>query len=118
MAKPTCKLYKNDKGEIAVLYSPGYGAGWSSTWNFHPNIAFDKRIVEYVLEHKKTGEPIDEKVMKAYLESIGYEDVYCGGAKNLIVEFVKPGTYVRINEYDGYESLEILNLEKGYTFLE
>ena len=37
--------YYNENGELGVLISPGFGAGWSS-WNCD-EIAFDKRVVEY-----------------------------------------------------------------------
>ena len=36
-------------GKVAVLYSPGFGAGWS-TWNSHnPDLLFDSIIVDFVL---------------------------------------------------------------------
>lgn len=41
------KVY-NEQGEVAVLYSPGYGAGWS-TWNPH-DCLFTPEIVQLVLE--------------------------------------------------------------------
>ena len=39
--------YYNENGELGVLISTGFGAGWSS-WNCD-EIAFDKRVVEYWL---------------------------------------------------------------------
>ena len=43
------KKYIRD-GQVAVIYSPGYGAGWS-TWNEHEELlSTDARIVERVLE--------------------------------------------------------------------
>ena len=38
------KKYYNENGELGILISPGFGAGWSS-WSCD-EIAFDKRIVE------------------------------------------------------------------------
>ena len=44
------------KGEIKVLVSPGYGAGWS-TWNSDSiNLAVDKRIVDFFELHGKDTE--------------------------------------------------------------
>ena len=37
---------------VAVIYSPGFGGGWS-TWNFsHPDCVFDKEIAEQVLDRE------------------------------------------------------------------
>ena len=33
--------YYNENGELGVLYSPGFGAGWS-TWS-NEELAYDKR---------------------------------------------------------------------------
>ena len=42
--------YVNDRDEVAVLYSPGFGAGWS-TWNReHPDMLFDAGMVDLVLK--------------------------------------------------------------------
>ena len=34
-------------GQVAILYSPGYGGGWS-TWG-EPEMAWDKRLVDAFL---------------------------------------------------------------------
>ena len=53
--------YFNADGQVAVLYSPGYGAGWS-TWNdFSGCLIFDSRIVELVLQNKH------EEITKSWL---------------------------------------------------
>ena len=39
-------------GKVAVLISPGFGAGWY-TWNYdYPEILFDPAIVKLVMEEK------------------------------------------------------------------
>ena len=113
--RPDCEVYKNEEGKIAVLVSPGWGAGWS-TWN-DKRLAYDKRIVEYILEN---GAPKKDSTgaFKRFIESLGYSNVYMGGAYQLEVEWVKPGSYVRITEYDGSEGLEILNAERSYILLD
>ena len=62
--------YYNEKNELAVLVSVGYGAGWS-TWNSGEGedkfaLALDSRIVKKVMENTSPEE------METYLESIGY----------------------------------------------
>ena len=41
--------YNDDHSCYAVLVSHGFGAGWSS-WNSE-EIAYDKRVIEWYLEH-------------------------------------------------------------------
>jgi hypothetical protein len=90
------KLIKD--GYVAVLYSPGFGAGWYS-WNYEcPEILFDPAIVKLV-EEKKFGE------LATYV-SLKYPDIYTGGMKDLEVEWMPIGTEFKINEYDGAESIE------------
>lgn len=89
-------------GKVAVLYSPGYGAGWS-TWA-HENeeaMVFDSRIVKHVLDgdFEKAGE-VAEKL---------YPGNYVGGARQLNVMWLPVGTQFEITEYDGSESVEVLS---------
>ena len=44
----------NDRGEVAVLVSYGYGAGWYS-WNDNLQMLFDPEIVDYVLYVNEQG---------------------------------------------------------------
>jgi len=45
--------YKNEAGQVAVLYSPGFGSGWS-TWAAVTDNAclFDPETVQWVLDGK------------------------------------------------------------------
>lgn len=88
----------SEDGKVAVLYSPGFGAGWY-TWNTeYPEILFDPNIVKFVEK-----EEFDKA--KAYVE-LKYPDIYPGGLSDLKVAWVKEGTLFKVNEYDGNESLE------------
>lgn len=92
------KVIRN--GLVAVLYSPGFGAGWS-TWNYqYPELLFDPIIVQ-MIEDGTNSETID-----AYC-SAKYSDGYFGGSDDLTVEWIPVGTQFRIHEYDGSESIEI-----------
>lgn len=89
----------DDQGLVAVLISPGFGAGWS-TWSAAEQteaMLFDSRLVDFVLSHGAEG-------LGAYAESIGYTG-YMGGAEDVQVEWLEPGTRFVVEEYDGSESL-------------
>jgi hypothetical protein len=83
-------------GKVAVLYSPGYGAGWYS-WNSDEDLLFDPEIVAAV----EAGD-------LAKAEAIAgrkYPDAYLGGAEQLRIEWIPQGTAFEIHEYDGSESI-------------
>jgi len=87
-------------GMVAVLVSPGFGAGWY-TW-CHDDMAeallFDPEVVAWV-ENGKVG-PVPDMNAKYIMY-----DFYDGGASDLIVVWVPEGAKFRIHEYDGSESL-------------
>ncbi|AOV01719.1 hypothetical protein N5K37_32440 [Delftia tsuruhatensis] len=93
--------YEKD-GQIAVLVSPGYGAGWSS-WNgeYRDILLFDKEIVQAVLDgdRAKAERIAKEKCPNAYL----------GGSGQLQVEWVTKGARIEVDEYDGHESLTVVD---------
>ena len=91
----------DEEGNVAVLISPGFGAGWS-TWSRGQEteaLLFDSRLVDAVLAEM----PADE--FEKYCESLGYEH-YMGGAKDLEVIWLEPGTRFQIHEYDGSETIQ------------
>ena len=90
--------YYNENGQLGVLISYGFGAGWS-TWN-DKDLAYDKRIVEKWLEGATSDEMCD------YAESLGYNRPYMGGYHDLRLEFISRGTMFCIHAYDGAESIE------------
>lgn len=116
------ELYEKD-GKVGVLISKGYGAGWS-TWNT-PELAYDKRIIEFWLEHKDSQkfmrdvvdmEPTDAKnKVVEFLSSIGYTVYSTLGFKDLKLEFVPHGAPFRITEYDGFENIEFLDVSRFIT---
>lgn len=105
------ELYLNENGDVGVLYSPGYGAGWS-TWN-SDEYAYDKRIVEKFIENPdmfheyksftRKEDPIPE--LAKFMTELGY-DGYYGGAEDLKLTFIPRGILFRITEYDGFEGIE------------
>lgn len=97
-------------GKVAVLYSPGYGAGWS-TWSLShtDKLIFDKNVVALV-EDRDLGKITNEQLVdlvESYCEKqYGPNEVYCGGVDDLVIEWIPVGTQFKINEYDGSESIE------------
>lgn len=89
----------NEDGKVAVLYSPGFGAGWY-TWNYDtPEILFDPAIVKFV-EKEQFAELITYVTLK-------YPGIYTGGMEDLQVMWIPEGTMFKVNEYDGNESIEL-----------
>jgi len=81
----------NEDGKVAVLYSPGFGAGWY-TWNYdYPEILFDPAIVKFV-ENKKWAE------LDTYV-TLKYPEIYKGGMTDLEVEWIPEGTGSESIEY-------------------
>lgn len=83
--------------KVGILYSPGYGAGWS-TWG-DPDMALDQELVQAIAAGKHK-EDIHFIALK------NWPNEYMGGLDDLQVEWVDEGTAFRIKEYDGYESIE------------
>lgn len=97
-------------GKVAVLYSPGFGAGWS-TWSLGhgDELVFDSQVVALV-EDRDEGRITTEQLValvESYCErAYGKNEVYCGGVEDLVIEWMPVGTQFKINEYDGSESIQ------------
>ena len=97
-----------------ILISPGYGVGWTS-WCSCPEVsAFMleyEPIIKFLEEGNKFSKEFEPKhqlltqFKRDVIERFGEDKVpYLGGARDLEVRAVFGR--VRINEYDGYESIE------------
>lgn len=91
-------------GKVAVLVSPGFGAGWY-TWHRVEELLFDPKVAE-MLEAKSNTEDIEKYCEDTYGQGIG-EHIYLGGLGGLQVFWLPVGTLFRIDEYDGSESLHV-----------
>lgn len=92
-------------GKVAVLYSPGYGAGWS-TWCY--NSALIETLLFHPLIVEKVESGLEREITTEWLvQQFGrdFEDVYCGGVGDLEIEWLPEGTAFRIEEYDGFETV-------------
>jgi len=92
------KVTKN--GKVAVLVSHGYGGGFY-TWGAPVEAIFDPILVD-LIENDKIQDAID------YVEKT-YPDAYEGGVGQLDIEWIPEGSKFIINEYDGSESLQLMN---------
>ena len=96
------KVIKN--GNVAVLISSGFGAGWS-TWNSGNTartILFHSKIVKMVEEGRRS-----ELTESWVRENCNINDDYICvlGADQLEVVWLQEGTRFIIEEYDGSESV-------------
>lgn len=87
-------------GKVAVVYSPGFGAGWY-TWapNDDLSMMFDPGLVGLILSG-------DKEKITVYI-TLKWPRAYHGGVDDLEVGWVSVGAKFRIHEYDGSESIEI-----------
>ena len=90
---------------IAVLISSGYGTGFSTETN-NPEIAYDKRIIEYWLNKQDS---LTEQEIVEFFVSCGYDcDILykpLDTFNNLDIVYVPLGTGFYINNYDGAETI-------------
>jgi len=116
-----------ENGQVAVLYSPGFGAGWY-TWNearFEDEsdaleLVFDPTIVSLVRQREanKFGDldlinSINQQIEKRANEIL--PDGYFGGVEDLTIMWIPAGSQFRIDEYDGSESIFLKENEYWLT---
>ena len=87
-------------GRVKVLFSPGFGAGFL-TWGAPVEAIFDPELIALV-ESQTLQEAVD------YV-SATYPGIYTGGVADLRVIEIAEGARFIIDEYDGAESVSILD---------
>ena len=87
------------EGKVGVLVSPGFGAGFL-TWGAPIEAIFNPTLIGLV-ENEKWEEAID------FVEET-WDSIYTGGVQDLVVAWIPEGTKFQITEYDGSESIELL----------
>lgn len=93
-------------GQVAVLVSHGYGAGWYS-WEGDEHMLFDPVVAQAILDEKSM-----DQIMR--IAKNRYPEKYLGGLDGLTVHWVPVGQRFRIEEYDGSEGLM---LESEYRWV-
>ena len=86
------KLY-NNKGQVAVAVSYGFGAGWSTWEDVDPM-------------DKKYNELIDSEQWEELYKLLEKENIHSGGIADIELVWLDKGTEFIITEYDGAESIE------------
>lgn len=86
-------------GKVAVLISPGFGAGWS-TWS-HTDDAEAMLYCPAIVAAIETGASVEVAARKVF------PDAYLGGLDDIVVQWLPVGTVFYVREYDGSESLVI-----------
>lgn len=95
-------------GKVAVVYSPGYGAGWS-TWSdapYAPSMVFDAGLAKLVHEG-------DKHKIREYAKA-KWPDAYQGGLDDVVIMWVPEGTLFSVTEYAGYETIKLHQFDKVY----
>jgi len=99
-------------GQVAVLISRGYGAGWS-TWNDdYPQMLFDPFIAQVISE--STNDDPEYRITASVYQklmtycALKYPDAYLGGLADLVVVWLPRGEVFRVEDYDGSESIQTI----------
>ena len=91
-------------GQVAVLISSGWGAGWS-TWHHGSNkeiLIFHPKLVELVESNQHNVYTISA-VLNEILDKEEAEGIYLGRVEDLTIQWLPEGIKFRIEEYDGSE---------------
>jgi hypothetical protein len=103
--------------ERKILYSPGYGAGWTS-WCYHPDVKRYMLTYQPIIDALERGEKIDsehplcKQLERECVEKFGENYTCVLGADQLKVKTVTGR--VRIEEYDGVESVIEEGTDEGW----
>jgi hypothetical protein len=100
-------------GCVAVLYSPGFGAGWS-TWvhteGFDIKCMYDPEVVQWVLDGKPKNH-FDDNYFNTKYDAY----FYTGGLSQLEIAWIPLGQKFIIREYDGSEDIETVDSINWYV---
>lgn len=101
-------------GKVAVLYSPGYGAGWYS-WHHTEELLYHPKLVELVENGRH--EEITDSLIAEILGIIDEDSMPCyiSGIDDLEIAWLPLGTEFKIHEYDGDESIMLKETEQWLT---
>ena len=101
-------------GMVAVLYSPGFGGGWS-TWQHGDELReftmFDRRLVEAV-ERGSSHDEVEEMMEELFSDSDMY--ISTSGWSDVEIAWLPVGTRFEITEYDGAEGIRIFDQSEYY----
>lgn len=90
--------YYNEQGEIGLLVSYGFGAGWSSWNDDREFFLMDRTLVEMALNNASAKE-VEEYLYK------NSDEHFCLLGWPCEVVFLPPNTPFYLHEYDGSEHI-------------
>ena len=126
----TYNRLESTEGLVPVLYSPGFGAGWYTSFdpeNAPEEVIFDSRLVQFVASeefsrlfnsqqyHFHEGNENEHVFCDIMMDWFGLTGVYAGGFSQLKIQLIPKNTQFRIQEYDGAESVEIFNPSRYFV---
>ena len=97
--------------KVPVIYSPGYGAGWS-TWNPDSCSEFllhDEGIVDLINSNLRSLIPSYIRRNLPDKDQLGFLSL--SGHTSLEIRWLDAGTFFRIQQYEGYETVETYELD-------
>lgn len=107
----------NSKGERAVAYSKGYGAGWS-TWNsIKATDGVANLTILSMMDEDDYNSDLYHNFNSVYNEATHGEhqnNEYTGGLMNIVVKWYDKDKKLRILEFDGDETIEFMDEARGW----
>lgn len=94
------KVIRN--GKVAVLYSPDFGAGWS-TWAHNPENKEQMIFCPALVLALEKGENLKDVAEQLF------PNEYFGGLDDLKICWLDEGDRFWISEYDGSERVELID---------
>lgn len=106
-------------GQVAVLYSPGFGYGWSTDYPEHAKVLlFHPLLVEPVHQRDQNLITLEEMQQRVAfgLTMLGLPNSILGSMfQELAICWVSPGTRFYVKEYDGNESVTLMEEMEWHT---
>jgi len=96
---------------MKILIAPSFGAGWS-TWSYEGKkheIATYKPIIDYIEAGGDRNGLVtvnEGSLVQRMLDDLELNSFYTGAALDLVVDEIPDGSFYRLMEFDGSESLE------------
>jgi len=97
------RVFRGNK--VAVLYSPGFGCGWSTIMANSTTVMFHPKLVELVEEGRQ--EEITEEFVRSLVPEKEQDRVYVdrGAVQNLKIRWLPVDTEFRIESRNGSEGV-------------
>lgn len=116
---PTIRSWKrliNAKHEVAVIYHPSYGSGWSTSFQndryVEQFMLFDEELAQAVIAGD--SEAMHERVHAEYGRDLA-DEICMYASDRLRVEWIPVNSVITLRVCDGYETIVVHDLPEGYS---